>query len=87
MTYSASNCAGTGYSLGRLELTGSDPLSASSWTKYSSPIFTSANGCVPILHSFLEVFARERILNTSSSTVTMSERATLSPPSRATGID
>ena len=49
MTYSASNCAGTGYSLGRLELTGSDPLSVSSWTKYSSPIFTSANGCVPIL--------------------------------------
>lgn len=44
MTYSASNCAGTGYSLGRLELTGSDPLSVSSWTKYSSPIFTSANG-------------------------------------------
>ncbi|TFK39788.1 glycoside hydrolase family 43 protein [Crucibulum laeve] len=44
IVYSASNCAGTGYTLGRLELTGSNPLSASSWTKYSSPIFTSANG-------------------------------------------
>uniref|UniRef100_A0A0W0GDE0 Putative Arabinanase/levansucrase/invertase n=1 Tax=Moniliophthora roreri TaxID=221103 RepID=A0A0W0GDE0_MONRR len=44
IVYSASNCAGTGYSLGRLELTGSNPLSASSWTKYGSPIFTGANG-------------------------------------------
>ncbi|KAK0188991.1 Arabinanase/levansucrase/invertase [Armillaria mellea] len=44
LTFSASNCAGTGYELGRLELTGTDPLSASSWTKYSEPIFTSANG-------------------------------------------
>ncbi|KAH7335021.1 Arabinanase/levansucrase/invertase [Rhizoctonia solani] len=43
--YSASGCAGTGYSLGRLELTGSDPLSASSWTKYNNgPIFKAANG-------------------------------------------
>ncbi|EJD48641.1 Arabinanase/levansucrase/invertase [Auricularia subglabra TFB-10046 SS5] len=44
LVYSASNCAGTGYELGRLELTGSNPLSASSWTKYSQPIFTSGNG-------------------------------------------
>ncbi|PBK72397.1 glycoside hydrolase family 43 protein [Armillaria solidipes] len=44
LTFSASNCAGTGYELGRLELTGTNPLSASSWTKYSEPIFTSANG-------------------------------------------
>ncbi|KAK0501354.1 Arabinanase/levansucrase/invertase [Armillaria luteobubalina] len=44
LTFSASNCAGTGYKLGRLELTGTNPLSASSWTKYSEPIFTSANG-------------------------------------------
>jgi GH43 family beta-xylosidase len=44
VVYSASNCAGTGYKLGRLELTGSDPLSASSWTKYSTPILQSANG-------------------------------------------
>ncbi|KAG6919500.1 hypothetical protein DXG01_005090 [Tephrocybe rancida] len=44
IVYSASSCAGTGYQLGRLELTGSDPLSASSWTKYGSPIFTSGNG-------------------------------------------
>ncbi|KAG6906416.1 hypothetical protein DXG01_014053 [Tephrocybe rancida] len=37
IVYSASSCAGTGYQLGRLELMGSDPLSASSWTKYGSP--------------------------------------------------
>ncbi|KAF8074863.1 Arabinanase/levansucrase/invertase [Lyophyllum atratum] len=44
IVFSASNCAGTGYTLGRLELTGSDPLNSSSWTKYANPIFTSANG-------------------------------------------
>ncbi|KAH7102693.1 Arabinanase/levansucrase/invertase [Auriculariales sp. MPI-PUGE-AT-0066] len=44
LVYSASFCAGTGYKLGRLELTGSNPLSASSWTKYGSPIFQSSNG-------------------------------------------
>ncbi|KAG9092028.1 hypothetical protein FS749_016061 [Ceratobasidium sp. UAMH 11750] len=45
IVYSASSCAGTGYSLGALELTGSDPLSASSWTKYNAgPIFSAANG-------------------------------------------
>ncbi|PFH50270.1 glycoside hydrolase family 43 protein [Amanita thiersii Skay4041] len=44
IVFSASNCAGTGYKLGRLELTGLNPLSASSWTKYGNPIFTSANG-------------------------------------------
>ncbi|KAF8728448.1 Glycosyl hydrolases family 43, partial [Rhizoctonia solani] len=43
--YSASSCAGTGYSLGSIELTGADPLSASSWTKYNNgPIFKSAFG-------------------------------------------
>ncbi|KAF8892279.1 glycoside hydrolase family 43 protein [Infundibulicybe gibba] len=48
IVFSASNCAGTGYQLGRLELTpGANPLSASSWTKYGSPIFTSANGWQP----------------------------------------
>jgi GH43 family beta-xylosidase len=46
IVYSASGCAGTGYKLGRLELTGSDPLNASSWTKYGSPIFQSGNGFV-----------------------------------------
>ena len=39
IVYSASNCAGTGYQLGRLELVGSDPLSASSWSKYPSSVF------------------------------------------------
>ncbi|KAK0469927.1 Arabinanase/levansucrase/invertase [Desarmillaria tabescens] len=44
IVFSASSCAGTAYSLGRLELTGTNPLSPSSWSKYSNPIFTSANG-------------------------------------------
>ncbi|KAJ8521245.1 hypothetical protein ONZ45_g2029 [Pleurotus djamor] len=44
IVFSASNCAGTGYKLGRLELTGSNPLSASSWTKYPNPVFQTANG-------------------------------------------
>ncbi|KAF5383690.1 hypothetical protein D9615_003620 [Tricholomella constricta] len=44
IVFSASNCAGTGYTLGRLELTGSDPLNPGSWTKYANPIFVSANG-------------------------------------------
>jgi GH43 family beta-xylosidase len=44
LIYSASNCAGTGYTLGQIELTGSNPLSASSWTKYSKAVLTSANG-------------------------------------------
>ncbi|KAH7099242.1 Arabinanase/levansucrase/invertase [Auriculariales sp. MPI-PUGE-AT-0066] len=42
--FSASYCGGTGYKLGRLELTGSDPLLESSWTKYPSPVFVTANG-------------------------------------------
>ncbi|KAF9466076.1 Arabinanase/levansucrase/invertase [Collybia nuda] len=44
IVYSASGCAGTGYKLGRLEFTGSDPMNPSSWTKYGNPIFQSANG-------------------------------------------
>ncbi|KAJ8093982.1 hypothetical protein PM082_009867 [Marasmius tenuissimus] len=44
IVYSASGCAGTGYKLGRLELTGSNPLSAGSWTKFGNPIFQTANG-------------------------------------------
>ncbi|KAK0204669.1 Arabinanase/levansucrase/invertase [Desarmillaria ectypa] len=46
IVFSASYCGGTAYSLGRLELTGTNLLSASSWTKYGGPIFTSANGSV-----------------------------------------
>ncbi|KIM75265.1 glycoside hydrolase family 43 protein [Piloderma croceum F 1598] len=43
--YSASTCASSNYSLGQLELTGSDPLSPSSWKKVTSgPVFKSANG-------------------------------------------
>ncbi|KAG8758046.1 hypothetical protein FRC14_000898 [Serendipita sp. 396] len=44
IVYSASFCDGTGYKLGRLEYLGGDPLSQSSWSKYGSPILTSANG-------------------------------------------
>ncbi|CAE6464721.1 unnamed protein product [Rhizoctonia solani] len=45
IVYSASYCDANGYSLGRLELTGADPLSPSSWTKYNAgPIFSAANG-------------------------------------------
>ena len=39
LIYSASGCWTPDYKLGRLTLTGSDPLSASSWTKSSTPVF------------------------------------------------
>ncbi|KAG9077773.1 hypothetical protein FS749_010302 [Ceratobasidium sp. UAMH 11750] len=44
IVYSASSCSGSGYSLASLELTGSNPLSAASWTKNNTgPIFSGAN--------------------------------------------
>ncbi|MFJ5811540.1 family 43 glycosylhydrolase, partial [Streptomyces sp. NPDC093093] len=39
LSYSASNCNTPDYKLGRLELTGADPLSAASWTKAPAPVF------------------------------------------------
>ncbi|MFG2825352.1 family 43 glycosylhydrolase [Kitasatospora sp. NPDC048365] len=39
IVYSASYCTTADYKLGRLELTGSNPLLASSWTKKSTPVF------------------------------------------------
>ncbi|KAF7356581.1 Glycoside hydrolase family 43 protein [Mycena venus] len=39
--FSASSCAGTGYQLGQLQLAGTNPLSASSWTEYVNLVFTS----------------------------------------------
>ncbi|GAA3779531.1 family 43 glycosylhydrolase [Streptomyces phyllanthi] len=39
IVYSASGCWTPDYKLGQLELTGSDPLLASSWTKKSTPVF------------------------------------------------
>ncbi len=39
LTFSASYCTTADYKLGLLELTGSDPLSPSSWTKTQSPVF------------------------------------------------
>ncbi|MCW6007883.1 RICIN domain-containing protein [Micromonospora sp. CPCC 205371] len=44
VVYSASSCNTPNYKLGRLTLTGSNPLSASSWTKQATPVFQSANG-------------------------------------------
>ncbi|MET8975165.1 family 43 glycosylhydrolase [Streptomyces sp. NPDC004539] len=46
LTFSASYCQTADYKLGQLELTGSDPLSASSWTKKQTPVFqrSDANG-------------------------------------------
>ncbi|KAJ7281515.1 Arabinanase/levansucrase/invertase [Mycena rebaudengoi] len=45
IVFSASNCAGTGYQFGRLQLAaGGNPLSASAWSKLATPIFNSANG-------------------------------------------
>lgn len=42
--YSASSCNTEYYKLGRLTLTGSNPLSASSWTKAPNPVFQAGNG-------------------------------------------
>lgn len=39
VVYSASGCWTPDYKLGQLTLTGSNPLSASSWTKKSTPVF------------------------------------------------
>lgn len=55
LTYSASYCGTPEYKIGMLELTGSDPLSRSSWTKADAPLFerSDANGVYgPAHHSF-----------------------------------
>lgn len=44
VVYSASSCNTPDYTLGLLTLTGSDPMSASSWTKRSTPVFQRGNG-------------------------------------------
>ncbi|HCU49264.1 MAG TPA: alpha-L-arabinofuranosidase [Micromonosporaceae bacterium] len=44
ITFSASSCNTQYYKLGMLTLTGSNPLSALSWTKSANPVFQSANG-------------------------------------------
>ena len=44
IVYSASGSWDQYYCYGMLTLTGSNPLSASSWTKASSPLFSSGNG-------------------------------------------
>ncbi|MFF8030732.1 MULTISPECIES: family 43 glycosylhydrolase [unclassified Streptomyces] len=44
LVYSASGCWTPDYKLGQLTLTGPDPLSASSWTKKSTPVFQRSDG-------------------------------------------
>lgn len=44
LTFSASGCQTPDYKLGLLELTGGDPLSASSWTKKPTPVFQRDDG-------------------------------------------
>lgn len=51
LIYSASACWGPGYALGQLSLTGSDPMNGKSWTKKSTPIFSSANGSYGPAHN------------------------------------
>ncbi|KAJ6591563.1 Arabinanase/levansucrase/invertase [Mycena vulgaris] len=58
--FSASSCAGTGYELGQLTLTGTNPLSASSWTKNANPVF--ANGCPGHNGFFLSPCKRQQYL-------------------------
>ena len=43
IVYSAAHCATPDYKLGRLELTGADPLNPASWTKTSTPVFQRNN--------------------------------------------
>ncbi|GAA4702942.1 family 43 glycosylhydrolase [Phytohabitans rumicis] len=43
IVYSASACWGPDYKLGRLTLTGSNPLSAGSWTKAANPVFARSD--------------------------------------------
>jgi GH43 family beta-xylosidase len=40
LIYSASHCSTDDYALGQLTLTGTNPLSAASWTKSQTPVFT-----------------------------------------------
>jgi GH43 family beta-xylosidase len=57
ITYSASACWGPNYKIGMLEYTGTNPLSQSSWTKHSQPIFqrSDANGVYgPAHHTFFK---------------------------------
>ncbi|KAF8307182.1 glycoside hydrolase family 43 protein [Clavulina sp. PMI_390] len=53
ITYSASSCATSSYSLGLLKLTGSNPLSSSSWcANTAGPVFSSANGQYGTGHNY-----------------------------------
>lgn len=49
--YSASGYWTKEYALGRLTLTGSDPMLASSWRKQSTPVFAQGNGVTGVGHA------------------------------------
>lgn len=51
VTYSASQCASPGYKLGMLELTGSNPLSTSSWRKSATAVFQGAGSAYGAGHN------------------------------------
>ncbi|MCS6203635.1 family 43 glycosylhydrolase [Shewanella baltica] len=44
LVHSASFCNTEDYSLGVVELTGTDPMDPAAWTKYEKPFFSKANG-------------------------------------------
>lgn len=44
LVHSASFCNTEDYSLGVVELTGTDPMDPAAWTKYDKPFFSKANG-------------------------------------------
>lgn len=44
VVFSASYCGGSGYKLGMLSYTGTDPLRADSWTKSANPVFQGTSG-------------------------------------------
>ena len=63
--YSASGCWTPDYKLGQLTLTGSNPLSASSWTKKWTPVFqrNDAGGLYARAQRVLQLARRQRELD------------------------
>ncbi|QRN94368.1 RICIN domain-containing protein [Archangium violaceum] len=86
IVFSASSCNTPYYKLGLLTLTGSDPLSASSWTKSPTPVFQAANGVYGPGHNgfFTSPDGRENWIvyhgNASSSQGCGSTRSTRAQP-------
>jgi GH43 family beta-xylosidase len=65
IVYSASACWGPDYKLGLLTLTGSNPLSAGSWTKSPNPVFqrNDGNACTARPQRLLHLAGRHRELD------------------------